>query len=392
MDLSFTKEQMEWREEVREFLDKELPSQWEQSTEYCEDEDFWEFAVAFTKKVSANGWIGLTWPEEYGGLARPIVDRLIMMEEFFYRHAPLVNTIGYNLAAGALLSGGTHEQKMKFLPAIARTDYLWAEGYSEPDAGSDLASLSTTAVRDGDDWVVNGQKTYTTWGSHADVLYLAARTDPTGSRHRGITIFCLDLKQPGVSFGPQYNLGGGRQNHTYLDNARVGHDMMIGQEGRGWDLIMGGFYGGNIGAGYMTSQAKLDKLVEHCKSARRGGKLLIDDPLIRDELVEIQLMIQSERLLTYESLSNTQAKRPPVFAGAISQVVLKEAMPRIAELANRVCGPRSQLALGSPWAPMPDDAGGGPEAWFRQGFANHGNGTSQVKRMVLATRGLGLPR
>jgi alkylation response protein AidB-like acyl-CoA dehydrogenase len=392
LDLSFTKVQQEWREEVRDFLDQELPEKWERSTEYCEDDDFWDFALAFTRKVSAKGWIGLTWPKEYGGLARPIVDKLIFAEELTYRGAPLVNTIGYNLAAGALLFGGTEEQKAKFLPAIAATEYLWAEGYSEPDAGSDLASLKTTAVRDGDHWVVNGQKTYTTWGSHADVLYLAARTDPEGSRHRGITIFCLDLDQPGVSFGPQHNIGGGRQNHTFLDDVRVGNDMMIGHEGRAWDLIMGGFYGGNIGAGFMTAQRRLDKLIAHCKTARRGGKLLIDDPQVRDDLVEIDLAVQAERLLTYESLSNTQAKRPPVFGGSTSQVVLKEAMPRVAELINRICGPLGQLSADSEWAPLPADPSGGPEAWFRQSFGNHGNGTSQVKRMVLATRGLGLPR
>lgn len=392
MDLSFTKEQTEWREEVRDFLDQELPKQWEQSTEFCEDEDFWDFAWAFTKKVCANKWVGLTWPEEYGGLGRPIIDRLIMAEEFTYRSAPLLNTIGYALAAGALLYGGTHEQKLKFLPAIARLDYLWAEGYSEPDAGSDLASLKTTAVREGDEWIVNGQKTYTTWGSHADVLYLAARTDPDAPKHRGISIFCLDLKQPGISFGPQYNLGGGRQNHTFLDNVRVGHDMMIGEEGRGWDLIMRGFYGGGLTAPYMGTKAKLDKLVDFCKNARRDGRLLIDDPMIRDELVEIDMLVQDERLLTYESLSNTQSGRPPAFAGAIGAVVLKETMPRIAELANRICGPRGQIVADSPWAPIPDDPTGGPEEWFRQSFANHGNGTLQVKRMVLATRGLGLPR
>ena len=281
MELQLTVAQNEWREEVSDFLDTELPARWEKSTEWCEDEDFWSFAIDFTRKVSAQGWIGLTWPKDYGGLARPPIDQLIFSEEFTYRDAPLVNAIGWGLAAGALLRGGTQAQKQKFLPAIQRTEVLWAEGYTEPEAGSDLASLITRAVRDGDEWVIGGQKTFTTWGTHADMLYCAARTDPDAPRHRGITIFGLPIDQRGVSFGPLFNIGGGRQNHTFLDGARVPHENMIGQVG--------------------------------------------------------------------------------------------------------------QLALGSRWTPI-DVANGGPEAWFRTSIRNHAGGTPQVKRMVLATRGLGLPR
>jgi alkylation response protein AidB-like acyl-CoA dehydrogenase len=391
MELRLTAAQHEWREEVRDFLDTELPARWEKSSEWCEDEDFWDFATAFTRKVSARGWVGLTWPKEYGGQGRPAVDQLIFSEEFTYRDAPLINHIGWGLAAGALLKGGTEAQKQKFLPAIIRTEVIWAEGYTEPEAGSDLASLSTRAVRDGAEWVVNGQKTFTTWGSHADMLYLAARTDPEAPRHRGITIFGLPLDQPGISFAPLGNLGGGRQNHTFLDNARVPDENVIGQEGRGWDLIMGGFYGGNIGAAYMEAQQQLDKVVAYCRQARRNGRLLIDDPVVRDHLAEMDLLVQAERLLTYESLSNLQSRRPPAFAGAIGTVVNKESMPRFAELTNLVLGPVGQLAAGSPWSPI-DVASGGPEAWFRTSIRNHAGGTSQVKRMVLATRGLGLPR
>jgi len=391
MELRLTPAQDEWREEVRDFLDAELPARWEKSSEWCEDEDFWAFAMAFTRKVSARGWIGLTWPQEYGGQGRPAVDQLIFSEEFTYRDAPLINHIGWGLAAGALLKGGTEAQKQRFLPPIVRTEVFWAEGYTEPEAGSDLASLTTRAVRDGDEWVVTGQKTFTTWGSHADMLYLAARTDPQAPRHRGITIFGLPLHQPGITFAPLPNIGGGRQNHTFLDGARVPHENMIGEEGHGWDLIMGGFYGGNIGAAYMEAQQQLDQVVAYCKRARRNGRLLIDDPVVRDHLAEMELLVQAQRLLTYESLSNLQSRRPPAYAGAIGTVVNKEAMPRFAELTNLVLGPLGQLAVGSDWAPI-DVASGGPEAWFRTSLRNHAGGTSQVKRMVLATRGLGLPR
>lgn len=389
MDLRFTPEQEAFREEVRAFLDAELPPDRAFDHEFNEDDDLWAFAFEFTRKVGAKGWIGLTWPVEYGGLGRSAAERTIMFEEFTYRDAPLLNAIGWGLAAGSLLVGGTEEQKKRFLPEIARFERFWAEGLTEPDSGSDLASLSTRAVRDGDEWVVNGQKTYTTWGHRADVLYLAARTDPEAPRHKGISIFCLDLGLPGISFSPLHNLGGGRQNHTYLDDVRVPADMLIGKEGEGWSYIMNAFYAGGGGGGlHAKMQRMLDRVVAYCRTTTRDGVLMIKDPIIRSQLAELALMVETERLLSYEGLSNHEHRRPPVFAGALGVVVMKEGQSRFAQLCNQIMGPLGQLREGSRWAPM----GGDPEAWYRQSYANHAGGAPQVKRMVLATRGLGLPR
>ncbi len=389
MNRTFTVEQDEWRAEVREFLDAELPPEMARSTEFTEDEDYWDFALQFTTKVAQKGWIGLTWPKEYGGLARPTLDRLILAEEFTYSEAPLTNTIGWGLAAGAILFGGSEEQKRRFLPSIARNETFWVEGFTEPGADSDLASLATRADRDGDEWVISGQKTFTTWGSHGDVIFLAARTDQEIAKHRGISIFCVDMNAPGVSVAPLYNLGGGRQNNTFFDRVRVAGDMLIGEEGRGWDLIMNAFYGASgVAAPYAGYQKRLEELVAHCQTARRNGRLLIDDPMVRDRLAELALIVEAERLLTYESLSNRAAGRRPAFAGALGTVVAKEAMPRFAEIYNGVLGTLGQLSRGSRWAPLD----GWPEAWYRQSFRNHAGGTPQVKRMVLAMRGLELPR
>jgi alkylation response protein AidB-like acyl-CoA dehydrogenase len=389
MDLTFTREEEAWRHEVRDFLDRELPPDKAFDVEFNEDEALWRFAFDFTKKVGAKGWIGLTWPPEYGGLGRSLTDRLIMMEEFGYRDAPLINHIGWGLAAGALFVGGTPEQKRRFLPPIARMETFWAEGLTEPDAGSDLASLTTRAVRDGDDWIINGQKTYTTWGSHADVLYLAARTNPEAPKHHGISIFCLDLGLPGVSFTPMYNLGGGRQNHTFLEDVRIPGDRLIGEEGKGWGYIMSSFYmSGGVAAGHTTYQRRLDDLVAYCKETTRHGRPLIKDPIVRQQLAELALIVEEHRLLAYAGLGQTLANRPPEFGGALGTVVAKEAKPRFAEICQQIVGPLSQLRSESRWAPMNGDV----EAWYRYSFSNHAGGTSQVKRMVLAPRGLGLPR
>lgn len=388
MDFEFTPEEEAWREEVRAFLDAELPPEQAFDVEFDEDEDRWRFAFEFSRKVAAKGWIGLTWPVEYGGLGRSVTDRLILEEELIYREAPLVNAVGWSLVAGALLHGGTHEQKAEHLPPMARGETFWCEGFSEPDSGSDLASLTTTAVRDGDHWVIDGQKTYTTWGHFGDLILLAARTDGRG-RHRGITLFGVDMSLPGISMSPLWNIAGGRQNHTYFDGVRVPDRARIGAEGAGWDLIMNAFYAGRrVHVQHAHFQQMLDKVVGYCRATERAGRPLIEDPFVRDKLAELARIVETQRLLTYEALSDVVHERPPKFAGALPSVVHKEAQPRVAQLISQIVGPLGQLSSASGRAPL----GGQPDAWYRASYANHAGGTPQVKRMVLATRGLGLPR
>ncbi len=387
MEIRFTPEQEAWRREVRSFLDAELPPEKAFDVEFEEDDDLWDFSIEFTKKVGEKGWLGLTWPKEYGGLGRPAVDNLILHEELERREAPLCGQIGWGLTGGSLLAGGTEDQKKYWLPQIGRHELFIAEGLTEPGAGSDLASLTTTAIRDGGDWVLNGQKTYTTWGTHADWLYTATRSDPDSSRHRGLTIFLVPLNLKGITMSPMWNLGGGRQNHTYLDNVRIPDEYMIGREGQGWYMVMNAFYGGGGGAQHVAYERALEEVVAYCKETRRGGRRMIDDPVVRQQLGELAVMAAQQRILSYEGLSNAMNGRPPRFAGALPVVVSKELRPRFYELVHQLMGPLSQLKS-SRWTPLRGEA----EAWYRRSYANHAGGTSQVKRMVLATRGLGLPR
>jgi 3-oxocholest-4-en-26-oyl-CoA dehydrogenase alpha subunit len=389
MKVTFSAEQEAWRQEVRAFLEENLPADFHDDPEFTESPSFWDFAIDFSRRVGSKGWISLSWPAKYGGLERSVVDRLIMAEEFTYRSAPLVGELGWSLAAGALLFGGSEEQRRRFLPGIASMQTFWVEGFSEPEAGSDLAALTTRADRDGAGWLINGQKTYTSWGTHGDVMFLAARTDQSLNRHRGISIFCVNLSLPGVTMTPMPNIGGGQQNHTYFDNVRVSADMLIGQLNQGWDLIMNAFYkASGTHALYAKRQRQLDELIAYCRETIRRGRPLADDPLVRDKLMQMRLMTETERLLTYSDLSKLQAGLPMTFAGAVSPVVSKEHLARFAELFNEVLGVSGQLAAGSQRAPM----AGLPEQWYRHSFRTHAGGTPQVKRMVLATRGLGLPR
>lgn len=387
MDLSFTPEQEAWRREVRDFLDRELPSKYEFQTDYEERDEYWDFAVQFTKKVGARGWIGLTWPKEVGGQARPPIDSAIMVDEFDYRAAPLVNAIGHGLAGGTILKFGSPEQKRRFIPGILQTETIWVEGLTEPNAGSDLASLETRAVRDGDDWLINGQKTFTTWGHRGDVMYLAARTNPHAPKHKGITIFCLDMKQRGVTLQPLFNLGGGRQNHVFFDNVRVPGDMVIGEEDHGWYCIMNSFYG--RGGGSMGGRVRrmFDKMVKFCQETQRNGRPLSKDPVVRMQLTELALTVECMKLLGWEGLSRAEHGGPEEFGGSMASVISKDSSPRFAQTCMEILGPLGQLQ-GGPWAPLAGEV----DKFYRQSFGNHAGGTPQIKRVVAATRGLGLPR
>jgi 3-oxocholest-4-en-26-oyl-CoA dehydrogenase alpha subunit len=374
-----------WRAEVRAFLDAELPKENAFNPEFDDAPDQWAIAVEFSKKVAAQGWIGLTWPVEYGGRGWPPVMNQILLEELYAADAPMVNGVGIFLAAGTILVGGTEEQKKRLLPDIANMRTLWAEGLTEPEAGSDLGSLQTKAVREGDEWVITGQKAFTSWGPMSDVLYVAARTATDPAARNAISIFVVDLRSPGVTLHPMRNYGGGVQSSTYLDHVRVPATSLIGEEGMGWQYIMRAFYAsGTVEPIYAMQEARLRDLVAHCKSI--PGKL--DDPHVRGGLADLAEMIQTQRLLAYEIIGDAAHGRRTAWDGGVQQVAAKEYEPEFAQIYDRVLGPTSQLRPGSPYAVID----GKPEAWYRQSFANHAGGTPQLKRMVLATRGLGLPR
>ncbi|MCF8589128.1 acyl-CoA dehydrogenase family protein [Gordonia liuliyuniae] len=374
-----------WRTEIREFLNAELPRENAFNPEFDDAPEQWQIAVDFSKKVAEKGWIGLTWPVEYGGKGLTPVANQILLEELYAADAPLINSVGIFLAAGTILVGGTEEQKQRLLPDIANMRTLWAEGLTEPEAGSDLGSLQTKAVREGDDWVITGQKAFTSWGPMSDVLFVAARTSTGDAARDAISIFVVDLKSPGVTLHPMRNYGGGVQSSTYLDKVRVPADALIGEEGKGWQYIMRAFYAsGTVEPIYAMQESRLRDLIGHCKAI--PGKL--DDPHVQADIAKLAEMVQTQRALAYEIIGDNAAGRKTPWAGGAQQVIAKEYEPVFAQVFDRVLGPTSQLRKGSADAPL----NGKPEAWYRQSFANHAGGTSQLKRMVLATRGLGLPR
>jgi alkylation response protein AidB-like acyl-CoA dehydrogenase len=379
-----------WRGEVRAFLEEALPNGMRFDYDYDEDEERWAEYLAFWRKVGAKGWVALTWPKAYYGQDRSAIEKWILQEEFAAHDVPMYPVIGTAVSA-AVLRHGTHEQRLRHLKGIAEVTVLWGEGYTEPGAGSDLASLTTRAHRDGDFWVLNGQKTLGTAAHHCQWMNVLARTDPDSKRHNGVSCFMVPLDTPGISMTPLHNMGGGRQNHTFFDNVRVPADCLLGDEGQAWSQIWFGQGGERLDNALpgpepfsFRVQALMDDLLEYCRTTKRGGVPLSQDPVIRLQLAELMTGVELVKLQTFELFSNIKSRTRQA---DISQLYLKEFWPRQAQIAMEIVGPMAQVA-GGRWARLE----GRFQHFFLSSFGNHAGGTSQLKRMTFATRGLGLPR
>lgn len=391
-----TAELRAWRSEVREFLETALPAKFCFDYDYDEDPVRWAQYREFWRKVGAKGWIGLTWPKEYYGLGRSAIEYWILHEEFTNYAVPSMGVIGAAVA-NSLLRVGTHEQRIKHLKGIAEFTTMWGEGYSEPQAGSDLAAITTHARLEGDEWVINGQKTLGTAAHQCQWMCILARTDPNARRNAGISCFMVPLDAPGVTMLPLHNMAGGQQNQTYFDNVRVPRESLLGDEGQAWSQIWFRQGGNKLEEG-PTLDAWRGRLIRtlgllkgYAENTSRNGAPLSEDSSIRLQLAELELGVEIFKLHATELYSNTKGGRlrsgSAVFNANLMPTFHKEFWPNFAQVCMEILGPMSQVT-GGPLAPL----NGHIEHFFRGSFGNHAGGTSQLKRMVMATRGLGLPR
>ncbi|HLG66949.1 MAG TPA: acyl-CoA dehydrogenase family protein, partial [Acidimicrobiales bacterium] len=373
---------------------EELPTDYEGfAWDFDEDPDHWAFYRQFWKKLGAKRWLEPGWPRQYGGAEMSRRACRVVTEELDRRRAGGLAGIGASVGP-AILRLGTEEQKAAFLPGMAAGEIMWAEGYTEPEAGSDLASLRTRAERDGDDWVISGLKTFCTSGHHCNWIIIAARTDPDETkRHRGISYFLSPMDAAGIELEPLYNIGGGRQNLVHLDAVRVPGNRLLGDLNQGWTQIWFGLGGNPIpefpdddpgpeidyepprtGRGWV-----LDQLMAYCRSTERDGVPLSEDPVVRMQLTDLAIGVEIEAMLALEGACE--------YGSHLHQAITKEFQPRFAQVCMEVLGPVGQIQSG-PWAPLAGEI----DRTYRRSFGNHAGGTSQLKRMVVATRVLGLPR
>jgi alkylation response protein AidB-like acyl-CoA dehydrogenase len=383
------------RQEVRTWLDDALPPELEGfQWDFEEDPDRWAVMRELWKQQGARRWLEPTWPREYGGAEMSARQARVIQEELDRRRAGGFAGIGMQVGP-AILRLGTDEQKAYFLPRMAAGEVMWAEGYTEPDSGSDLASLRTRAVLDGDEWVIDGQKTFCTAGHHCNWMIIAARTDPDASkRHKGISYFFAPLPSPGIELRPLDNIADGRQNLVLIDGLRVPTDRMLGDLNQGWQQVWFGLGGNPIPEfpdddpgpdeeyepGPVGHAWVLRELARYCQTTTRGGRPLADDPVVRTQLAELAIGVEAEKLLSYEG--GCDIGGPHLHAA-----ILKEFQPEFAQTCMEILGPLGQIQTGE-WAPLAGEI----DRIYRRSFGNHAGGTSQVKRMVVATRALGLPR
>lgn len=385
MDFRDTPEEAAFRQEVRDFIAKEGPK----ARAGREDaESFYGGSKEWTKALAARNWIAPAWPKEYGGAGMSVMEQFVFNWELAEARLPRPGGIGIGFAGPTLIVHGTEEQKKKYLPEMLAGEVTWCQGYSEPGAGSDLASLQTRAVRDGDDYIVNGQKIWTTGAHHADWCFLLVRSDPDAPKHKGISFLLVDMNSPGITVRPIVNMAGYHEfNEVFFEDVRVPVRNRVGEENNGWYVAMTllDFERSNV-ASIAANQRTLEMLIADMRERKPGGAYR---DILRHRLADMWLANETGRLLSYRTAWMQEAGRVANYEASVIKVFATELAARITNFGVNQLGPAGALEPGSKWTAM-------------HGVMEKGHlvnvspliysGSSEIQRNIIATRGLGLPR
>ena len=387
MDFTFTPKQEAFRQEIRTFLRERLPDEgpgWNGENEF-------EFARMFLQKLAPKRWIAPVWPEEYGGLGLGLWEQVVFNEEMSYHGAPSANLSAVGYLGPTIMMYGTEEQKRQHLPGITSGEVFWCQGYSEPEAGSDLASLQTRAVADGDDFIISGQKIWTSQAHYSDWIFLLARTDPDAPKHKGISYFLLDMKSPGITVRPLINMGNQAGfNEVFFDNVRVPRSGLLGELNRGWYMATATLdMERSSVAGSSGSRRSLEELTDFARETKVNGRWLQDLPLVRNKLAELWSELNISKFLSYRVVTLQERGLMPNHEASIVKVFNSEYGLRLSRAGLHMLGLYGQLHPESPYARLR----GRFERWYLISTAiTIAAGTSEIQRNIIATRGLGLPR
>ena len=380
----------EFRQEVRDFIAEELPPEAERIARneaggFESDGEEYDYTMGFQRKLADKDWLAMAWPKEFGGGGASHMRQLVYNEEMAYAGAPSMN-MGIAWVGPSLMLYGTDEQKEKYIPDITTAKEWWCTLYSEPGSGSDLASLQTSAVRDGDEYVVNGQKIWTSGGHLADWGWLAARTDPDAPKHKGITMFMVDMKSQGVSTQPLVNIAGHHSfNEVFFEDVRIPADQVVGEVNRGWYhmAVALDFERSGVGA-FSGGRRSVERITE---LAKENPALVARRPSIREELADRAIDVSVGTFLAYRVATMQAAGLVPNHEASASKLFGSEMGQRISATAMHLLGTHGQLRNGSRG-----------QIWdYASGYLNSVSGTiaagtSEIQRGIIATRGLGLPR
>ncbi|MFZ0888431.1 MAG: acyl-CoA dehydrogenase family protein [Candidatus Binataceae bacterium] len=393
MDLNYTPEQEECRAKVRAFLEEDLPkSGLTGSREGREDQEWLARSKRWQRRLYEAGYIALSWPREYGGQAMDPVGQSIVNEEMVRARAPyLIGSLGIAMLGPTLITWGTEEQKKRYLPKILTAEEVWCQGYSEPGAGSDLASLRTRAEVVGDEFVVNGQKVWTSAAQFSDMMFCLVRTDPEAPKHRGISYLLIDMHSPGVTVRPLVQMTGDPGfNEVFFDNLRVPRKNLVGKLNEGWIVANATlFHERNMLGAATGSQQSFNRLLALARSIKRDGRPLSEDPVLRQKLADLEVRVTAMRLHSYRQLSDQVHERSPGIESMINKLVGTELNHELATVAMEVMGDYSMLARGDDQAM--DNAYWPYEWMFSLGLVI-GGGTSHIQKNIIAERGLKMPK
>jgi alkylation response protein AidB-like acyl-CoA dehydrogenase len=397
MHLNYTLDEERFRDEVRNWLAANLPKDWERiANADSENADEWmAFLKGWQRKLYDAGWAGISWPAEYGGRGATINEQLIFTEEMARAKAPnLMNvSIGIELVGPAIIHHGTEEQKKRYLPKILSAEEIWSQGFSEPGAGSDLASLQTRAVVEEEHFVVTGQKVWTSWAEYSDYCILLARTDPEAPKHKGISFLLVDMKSPGITIRPTVQITGEAEfSEVFFDGVRVPRENLVGGLNQGWMVAMTVLMHerGTSAIGYQIRfRSELDELIELAKSRDEAGHRASEDPLTRQKLAQAFIEVEILKYNIYRSATEIMRNGKPGPESSIVKLFWSEMDRRQKEAGMEMLGLYSQLVKGSKWAV---DHGKWPRAflWSRAGTIYAGS--SEIQRNIIAERVLGMPR
>ena len=396
MDFKFSPEDEAFRTELRSWLEANLPRR--ERTEDAEDAisdqgaSHWARRVAWHKKMHSGGWVGISWPKEYGGRGATLTQQLVYGEEMSGAHAPaLVNQLGTMLVGPTLIQWGTEEQKKRYVPKILSADEIWCQGYSEPGAGSDVAGLQTRAVEEGDYFVVNGQKVWTSDAHHADMCILLVRTDPNAPKHKGISYILVDMHSPGVTVRPLVQITGDANfNEVFFEDVKVPKKNLIGEKNQGWQVAITTlmFERTGIGGGRdMMSQVK--ELVELARTVHSNGHTAWEDSDVRQKLGGFACEAAALRYTGFRQLTRRLKGLPPGPEGSLLKLCTSELNVRMNKFAMEILGPYSQIEFKAPHAL---DKGKWSYRMLASRALTIAGGTSEIQRNIIGERVLGLPK
>jgi alkylation response protein AidB-like acyl-CoA dehydrogenase len=389
MNFALAEDQRRWVEEVRRFLADEVgPAQLE-AVRQGGGEWGGEANRQFRAKLLERGWLSLTWPTRYGGAGRSTTDQLLMMDELAYVGAPSIDMTAASVAP-TMMRCGTPEQLDRWLPAIRQGSVEFAIGYSEPDSGSDLASVRTSAAFDGYDWVINGQKIWNTGAEYCTHEWLLCRTMPEAPRHRGLSVLVVPLNSAGVTVREITTWRGLRINQVWFDDVRVPADHLFGESGGGWRYVTQALGFERLAIGITGGLRRLlDDLVHYCRSRRKDGRRLIDDALIQHRLAGLATDVELARLLNYRAGWAIDQSDAFDAQASMSKVFTTDLHARAATTALEVLGPGGRIDPHERGVMM----GGRAQLMYRAApYLRFGGGTNEIQRDIVAQRGFGLPR